>query len=80
MKETLDSLKERIACGQIRQGIFALFCLTAIAIVAMMRLSDPENIVINVIVGIGCFTGGVAAERLNGKTRSNDKLDDEKTV
>mgnify|MGYP001306797009 FL=1 len=72
MKETIDDLKERIACAQVRVGIVALLCLTVIALVAMMRLADPENIVINVIVGIGCFSGGVAAERM-AKSRTTDK-------
>jgi len=72
MKETIDDLRERIACAQIRVGIMALFCLTVIAVVAMLKLADPENIVINVIVGIGCFSGGVAAERMANK-RATDK-------
>jgi hypothetical protein len=69
MTKTIEDMKERIACSQIRQGIVALLCLTVIAIVAMARLTDPENIVINVIVGIGCFAGGVATER----TRRTDQ-------
>jgi len=46
---------------EIREKIAALVCLTAIAIVAMVRITDPENIVINVVVAIAAFisTGGL---------------------
>ena len=47
----------------VREKIVALFCLTTIAIIAMVRVTDPENIVINVIVGICGFIGGVASAR-----------------
>ena len=48
---------------EVREKIVALFCLTVIAIIAMVRVADPENIVINVIVGICGFIGGVASAR-----------------
>jgi hypothetical protein len=51
----------------VREKIAALFCLTVIALVAMVKLSDPENIVINVIVGICGFIGGVASARKTDK-------------
>jgi hypothetical protein len=35
---------------EVREKILAIICLTAIAIFAMMRLTDPENIVVNIIV------------------------------
>lgn len=44
---------------QIRKEVVALLCLTVISIVAMVRLTDPENIVINVVVAITSFVGGV---------------------
>lgn len=45
----------------VREKIVALFCLTVIAIVAMARITDPENIVINVVVAIAAFisSGGL---------------------
>ena len=48
---------------EIREKIVALFCLTAIAIVSLVRLSDPENIVINVIIAIGSFSAGAALRK-----------------
>jgi len=44
----------------IREKNIAMICLTTIALVAMWKVADPENIVINVIVGISSFVGGVA--------------------
>ena len=40
---------------EIREKIAALFCLTIIAIVAMMKLPDSTNVVINVVVAIAAF-------------------------
>jgi hypothetical protein len=53
--------------SEIREKIAALICLTAIALVAMGRLSDPENIVINVVVAIAAFISG------GGGSRKSDK-------
>jgi hypothetical protein len=52
---------------EVREKIAALVCLTTIAIVAMVRVTDAENIVINVIVGICGFVGGVASARKTDK-------------
>jgi hypothetical protein len=71
MIDAIDEVKTKVQSGQIRERIFALFCLTTIAIVAMFRLVDPENIVINIIVGITSFVGGVAVGAM-GK-RATDK-------
>ena len=51
---------------EIREKIVALFCLTAIAIVAMMRLDDPENIIVNVVVAIAAFVTGSAMRKGDG--------------
>jgi len=56
----MDVLKNSIRGYEIRKEIFALFCLTVIAIVAMLKLADPENIVINIILVIASFGGGYA--------------------
>jgi hypothetical protein len=48
----------RQRAGYVREKIAALVCLTAIAMVAMARISDPENIVINVVVAIAAFISG----------------------
>jgi hypothetical protein len=47
----------------VREKIMALFCLTTIAIVAMVQITEPENIVINIIVGICAFITGSATGR-----------------
>jgi len=61
MNETLSKLSQRT--GQVREKIAALVCLTAIAMVAMSRLEDPENIVINVVVAIAAFISGGGMRR-----------------
>lgn len=48
---------------EIREKIVALFCLTVIAIVAMMKLPDSENIIVNVVVAIAAFVTGSAMRR-----------------
>ena len=48
---------------EVREKIAALVCLTAIAMVAMGRISDPENIVINVVVAIAAFISGGGGQR-----------------
>jgi hypothetical protein len=51
---------------EIREKIVALFCLTVIAIVAMMKLPDSENVVVNVVVAIAAFVTGSAMRRGDG--------------
>jgi len=48
---------------EVREKIAALVCLTAISMVAMGRLEDPENIVINVVVAIAAFISGGGGKR-----------------
>jgi len=48
---------------EVREKIAALVCLTAIAMVAMGRITDPENIVINVVVAIAAFISGGGGQR-----------------
>ena len=71
MEELVKNVRERFNNNQIRERIFALFCLTVIAIIAMYKLTDPENIVINIVVGITSFAGGVATGMAVNK-RSTD--------
>ena len=52
----------------VREKIAALFCLTVIAIVAMAKIDDPTNIVINVVVAIAAFISGGG-----GKRQGDDK-------
>ncbi len=48
---------------EVREKILALCCLTLIAILAMFRLTDPENIIVNIIVAIGSFISGTAMRK-----------------
>jgi len=48
---------------EVREKILALLCMTIIAVFAMLRLTDPENVVVNVIVAIGSFISGSASAR-----------------
>ena len=48
---------------EVREKIAALICLTAIAMVAMSSIADPENIVINVVVAIAAFISGGGGSR-----------------
>ncbi len=48
---------------EVREKIAALFCLTLIAIVAMFRIEDPENIIVNIIVGISAFISGTSMRK-----------------
>jgi len=60
MTEKVTEAKAKIvqATGRVRERIAALLCLTAVAVVAMCRLTDPENIIINIIVAISGFMAG----------------------
>ena len=57
MTEKITEAKAKIveASGRVRERIAALVCLTSIAVVAMCKLTDPENIIINIIVTISKF-------------------------
>ena len=43
--------------SEVREKIAAMVCLTAIAMVAMARLADPENIIVNIVVAIAAPRG-----------------------
>ena len=60
MTEKLSEAKAKTvqAAGRVRERIAALVCLTSIAVVAMCKLTDPENIIINIIVAISGFMAG----------------------
>jgi len=60
MTEKITEAKAKIvqASGRVRERIAALVCLTSIAGLAMCKLTDPENIIINVIVAISGFMAG----------------------
>jgi hypothetical protein len=59
---------------EVREKIAALVCLTAIAMVAMGRLSDPENIVVNIVVAISAFVTGSATRRTDERSKTDEKI------
>jgi hypothetical protein len=48
---------------EIRDKIAALISLTIIAGIAMFRLDDPENIIVNIVVAIAAFITGTAVRK-----------------
>lgn len=62
---TAQAIKEngKLRYLQIREKIAALGCLTIIALAAMIKLDDPENIVINVVVAVAAFISGGSVSR-----------------
>jgi hypothetical protein len=78
-KDGSDNLATRLACYQIKTQSFALFCVTIIAIVAMFRLPDPENVLINVIIAIGSFAAG-RTDSSQVKRTTDKSIETEKTV
>jgi hypothetical protein len=68
MTENIEEVKNKISAYQIREKIAAISCLTIIAIVAIAKLPDPENIIINIVVAIAGFVAGASSQR-----RSEDK-------
>ncbi len=58
--------------SEVREKIAALVCLTAIALVAMGRLTDPENIVINVVVAIAAFISGSGGRKGDNQDHSKE--------
>ena len=74
MTEKIKEITERVLYGQIRERVFALFCLVVIAIVAMYKVTDPENIIINIILVISGIVGaGIGS--LSRKTDQDKKGD-----
>ena len=59
----MKELREQLSSDGIRKEIFALFCITVIAVLCILKLADPENILINIIIAIGSFAGGEANAR-----------------
>jgi hypothetical protein len=56
-------LKVRMAAYQVRTNMVALLCVTAIALLSLFKLSDPENIIINIIIAISSFKAGQVEQR-----------------
>ncbi len=58
--------------SEVREKIAALVCLTAIALVAMGGLTDPGNIVINVVVAIAAFISGSGGRKGDNQDHSKE--------
>lgn len=71
MTESAEAIKSRLLSYQIRERIAAIVCLTAIAMVAVMKLADPENIIINIVVAIAGFMAGGGGTRQAERSNNN---------
>jgi len=74
MNNAIENLKERVACAQVRVSILALVCLVIIAGIAMWKLPDSENVIINIVLVISGIAG--IATRSSGSERKEDKPKD----
>jgi hypothetical protein len=63
-----EHMKDKI-CQSVEK-VAAMLCLTSIAWGAYFKMGDPENVVINVIVGICAFVGGVAYGTMKNKEKT----------
>ena len=71
MTESAEALKTRTLSYQIRERIAAVVCLTGLAMVAIMKLSDPENIIINIVVAIASFMAGGGTRQVDQRSNNN---------
>ena len=58
--------------GMIREKVIGILCLTVIALASMVKMDEPENVIINVVVAIAGFIAGGSAARREDK--SNEKV------
>ena len=68
MTESVEEIRRKLTSYQVREKIAAIACLSIIAIVAIMKLSDPENIIINIVVAIAGFMAGSGNRQGDNKT------------
>lgn len=54
---------------QFRERVFAMLCLTILGGGALFKLSDPENIIINVIVAIAALVNITSGSRKADETK-----------
>ena len=69
MPESIEEIKSKLVSYQVREKIAAIFCLTTIAIVAIVKLADPENIIINIVVAIAGFVAGAATRQTDNSNK-----------
>ena len=49
---------ERLKSGMVREKVIGILCLTVIALASMVKMDEPENVIINVVVAIAGFIAG----------------------
>ena len=54
--------------GMVREKVIGILCLTVIALASMIKMNEPENVIINVVVAIAGFIAGGTAARREDKT------------
>ena len=56
--------------GMVREKVIGILCLTVIALASMMmiKMNEPENVIINVVVAIAGFIAGGTSARREDKT------------
>lgn len=74
MVEKLKEIRSIINSNQLREKVMGLFCLTVIAIIAMVRLEDPENILINIIIAIAGILNVASSTRRSDPNNPKEPL------
>ena len=54
---------EKIKSGMVREKVIGILCLTVIALASMVKMDEPENVIINVVVAIASFIAGSTGRR-----------------
>ena len=54
--------------GMVREKVIGILCLTVIALASMIKMNEPENVIINVVVAIAGFIAGGSPARREDKT------------
>ena len=54
--------------GMVREKVIGILCLTVIALASMIKMNEPENVIINVVVAIAGFIAGGTPARREDKT------------
>ena len=52
---------------KFREKVVAMLCLTFLGAISLLKMDDPENILINVIVAIAAFVSGASVARSTDK-------------
>lgn len=56
---------EKLKTGLVREKVIGILCLTVIALASMVKMDEPENVIINVVVAIAGFIAGGGGIRQN---------------